>query len=125
MNIFLGGPFTTWTGWSTCTAPCGGGITIRTRTCTDARPVDQCEGTESKSCNLQLCPSTNIPERTWGPWMKWLECTATCGSGVQVLMRKCTDDQTECEQYQKRDCILAACPPLGELICRILEFKCA
>ncbi|XP_033625360.1 isthmin-like [Asterias rubens] len=41
----------TWTGWTTCSASCGGGRSERSRSCGFS-----CTATESRDCNQQSCP---------------------------------------------------------------------
>ena len=45
-----------WSGWSACSASCGGGT--QTRTCTNPSPAGtgaDCSGVSSQSCNTQVC----------------------------------------------------------------------
>ena len=51
-----------WSGWSKCTAPCGGGTQSRSRSKTSAYDGSSC-GTESQSqeCNTQSCCSESNP----------------------------------------------------------------
>ncbi|XP_033124520.1 A disintegrin and metalloproteinase with thrombospondin motifs 3-like [Anneissia japonica] len=59
MNQINGG-WTEWTSWSDCSYPCGGGVTGRTRECSNPRPENggrYCEGEmdEFKVCNKEKC----------------------------------------------------------------------
>lgn len=52
-----------WSSWSKCSATCGGGHYMRTRSCTNPAPAyggDICLGlhTEEALCNTQTCPGT-------------------------------------------------------------------
>lgn len=63
----MNGGFTLWSNWTECTETCGGGITSRTRTCTNPMPMYggvSCSGkpVETKECNLQPCPP---PKSEW------------------------------------------------------------
>ena len=54
------GNWTEWSKWSFCSESCGGGITIRERTCDNPAPYnggDDCPGSnnETNSCNNQIC----------------------------------------------------------------------
>ena len=54
------GGFTEWSSWEMCSASCGGGQQLRTRTCTNPPPSgggDDCTGDriENKSCNNESC----------------------------------------------------------------------
>ncbi|MEK7190457.1 MAG: GBS Bsp-like repeat-containing protein, partial [Patescibacteria group bacterium] len=55
-----------WSGWGSCSTPCGGGT--QTRTCTNPSPAyggAGCSGPSSQSCNTQACnacyPAANPP----------------------------------------------------------------
>jgi hypothetical protein len=48
-----------WSTWSTCSEPCGGGVTSRTRTVTGTGCGTS---TEEKGCNAQAC----TPEKPVG-----------------------------------------------------------
>ena len=55
------GMWSCWSSWSTCSATCGGGHYMRTRSCTNPAPAyggDICLGlhTEEALCNTQPCP---------------------------------------------------------------------
>ncbi|XP_039270434.2 uncharacterized protein LOC120345106 isoform X2 [Styela clava] len=41
--------------WSECTVTCGGGLSFRTRECSDLSGDEDCEKSESKPCNEELC----------------------------------------------------------------------
>ncbi|XP_078662008.1 SCO-spondin-like [Branchiostoma floridae x Branchiostoma belcheri] len=76
-----------WTDWSTCSATCGEGEQVRTRTCLEATPGDICAGqdTEIQPCNMGTCKEKGL----WSPWSVWTACSATCGGGVQRRTRYC------------------------------------
>ncbi|XP_008576333.1 PREDICTED: semaphorin-5A [Galeopterus variegatus] len=79
------GAWSCWSSWSKCSATCGGGHYMRTRSCTNPAPAyggDICLGlhTEEALCNTQPCPES------WSEWSAWSECDA---SGVQVRGRQC------------------------------------
>ncbi|KAL0156103.1 hypothetical protein M9458_047349, partial [Cirrhinus mrigala] len=49
-----------WAPWSECSAPCGGGVKIRTRECDNPAPQSggrECTGSgrQQKACNTQDC----------------------------------------------------------------------
>uniref|UniRef100_A0A1I7WDQ8 Apple domain-containing protein n=1 Tax=Heterorhabditis bacteriophora TaxID=37862 RepID=A0A1I7WDQ8_HETBA len=85
-----------WCHWSMCDKECGGGQSIRTRTCMRDGGLDSnhlprsvkylyisplggadeschCDGPdrESKECNTQSC----TPQCTWTQWCSWSDCT--------------------------------------------------
>ncbi|XP_023368848.1 semaphorin-5A [Otolemur garnettii] len=79
------GVWSCWSPWSKCSATCGGGHYMRTRSCTNPAPAyggDICLGlhTEEALCNTQPCPES------WSEWSDWAECDA---SGTQTRARQC------------------------------------
>jgi hypothetical protein len=55
------GEWSTWSPWAECTVICGGGVRIRSRSCTDPPPQnggDYCEGmaVDSEQCAPWQCP---------------------------------------------------------------------
>lgn len=79
------GMWSCWSSWSKCSATCGGGHYMRTRSCTNPAPAyggDICLGlhTEEALCNTQTCPES------WSLWSDWSVCDA---SGIQVRARQC------------------------------------
>ena len=98
-----------WTGWSTCTAKCGGGKQTRTRVKTSAYNGTSC-GTESQTqdCNTQACCSSV----NYGNWSEWSTCTATCGGGTQTRTRSKTSafNGTSCgTESQTQNCNTQGC----------------
>ncbi|XP_048669940.1 semaphorin-5A isoform X1 [Marmota marmota marmota] len=79
------GVWSCWSSWSKCSATCGGGHYMRTRSCTNPAPAyggDICLGlhTEEALCNTQPCPES------WSEWSDWSMCDA---SGIQIRARQC------------------------------------
>ncbi|KAJ7397259.1 semaphorin-5A [Pitangus sulphuratus] len=79
------GGWSCWSSWSKCSATCGGGHYMRTRSCTNPAPAyggDICLGlhTEEALCNTQPCPDS------WSEWSKWSDCDS---SGFQTRTRQC------------------------------------
>ncbi len=78
----------TTTGWSACSASCGGGTQYQYYTIVTPAsnggtcPVSQGQVYTSQSCNTQGCPVN-------GGWSGWGACSATCGGGTQT--RTCTN----------------------------------
>ncbi|XP_059164384.1 SCO-spondin-like [Physella acuta] len=88
--------WTTWGDWSSCSATCEKGWKLRTRVCEDAATQQTinptlCYGAaqEYGICELQSCPR-------WSPWGEWGDCSTqtTCGQGIQVRRRTCTNGGT-------------------------------
>jgi len=78
---------TNWSGFSGCSATCGGGRMTRTRkvqaqqawggrVCPTLKNVQE--------CNVNSCPIHCVA----GYWSKWSTCTKTCGSGTQRKTRR-------------------------------------
>ncbi|KAL5012573.1 hypothetical protein ScPMuIL_011124 [Solemya velum] len=91
------GGWTDYSGWSSCSAPCGIGTRARSRTCTNPPALyggSPCvgEGTETEECIEDPCPGSlpcPIDER-WSEWSRWSSCSVTCGAGgVEMRMREC------------------------------------
>ena len=117
----INGGWTVFTGWSGCSAKCGGGNQTRTRFCTQPTPANggnECEGEaeESKKCNLSPCPING----GWTVFTGWSGCSAKCGGGQQTRTRSCTNPNpanggTECEgeAEESKKCNLNPCPING------------
>ncbi|XP_076099012.1 SCO-spondin-like isoform X4 [Mytilus galloprovincialis] len=90
------GSWTEWSEWNNCTDVCGGGIKSRNRTCSDPEPQFggmDCIGnnTESKLCNEHYCPVNG----NWTEWSSWNECSATCGVGIKIRERNCSNPEPQ------------------------------
>jgi len=75
-----------WSGFSACSADCGGGVSERTRTI-KVQPRyegDPCgETTETLPCNMQACDKDCVLAK----WSKWSECSKACDSGRMTRRR--------------------------------------
>lgn len=90
----VNGGYSTWTEWSDCSLSCGGGQSLRSRTCTNPRPQHggkKCttlgHSVETKRCNTNACP-VNGGYSTWEPYGA---CSKPCGGGKQTRQRACTN----------------------------------
>uniref|UniRef100_A0A671PK73 Uncharacterized protein n=1 Tax=Sinocyclocheilus anshuiensis TaxID=1608454 RepID=A0A671PK73_9TELE len=83
------------TQWSGCDVPCGGGLMVRNRTCSNPPPKNggrDCEGMsrQTHTCNMQTCgPNTDTQNGGWSDWSSWTDCSKSCGGGVKSRRRDC------------------------------------
>jgi hypothetical protein len=71
-----------WTGWSKCSADCGGGVTQRLRDVKRAMRYGgkPCSSTsETKACHAQACEK----DCELSDWTKWTACSKDCDGGTQ------------------------------------------
>lgn len=65
---------------------CGGGVKIRTRSCTNPRP----QGTNAKNCpgkSVETVPCNAHPCNM--RWSEWSPCNARCSRGLQTAWTEC------------------------------------
>jgi hypothetical protein len=100
-----------WSGWSKCSAECGGGVQQRLREVKMAmrfggKPCG--ETSDTKPCNPQACEK----DCELSPWTKWTVCSKPCDGGTQKRQKfvkktpegegKCADKwSTKRLQYKK------------------------
>ncbi|XP_061667105.1 thrombospondin-2-like [Syngnathoides biaculeatus] len=97
------GSWTLWSPWSPCTTACGEGNVTRVRLCANPPPRKGgrgCAGvaTETKPCNNTLCP---VPGG-WTSWSEWSTCSKSCGGGLLMRERKCSNPAP---QYGGKLCV--------------------
>jgi len=75
----LNGGWSAWSGWSICSASCGGGTQTATRNCNNPSPANggaQCtltngalglSETKTQNCNTQSCVCTSFDYSAWSP----------------------------------------------------------
>jgi len=101
-----------WTAFSTCSAPCGGGIITRSRSVTTAFAnggVACPDLAESQNCNTHPCPIHCTFE-----WKPWSACSQSCGGGSQqrdlVVIVYPKHGGDECPDVLHRTCNTQECP---------------
>jgi len=109
--------FSPWSDWSSCTATCGGGRSVRSR---DIGQSCQFEGepclgdlTETRGCEQQAC------EDAWdciiSEWDEWSDCSKTCDIGQSKrsrdVMRRGRNGGKMCdaELAEVKPCSLGPC----------------
>merc|ERR1719405_232960 len=107
----------TWSGWSKCSAECGGGVQQRLREVERAmkyggKPCG--ETSESKACNIQSCEK----DCELSEWTKWSWCSKDCDGGTRKRSKwvktkaegqgKCPDAWSE-KRLQYKACNMKRC----------------
>eukprot|EP00105_Crassostrea_gigas_P019200 XP_011437616.1 PREDICTED: coadhesin [Crassostrea gigas] len=127
------GHWGSWSQFTLCSATCGSGTMVRTRTC-DNPPAQfggkQCNGPpyEEKRCKNKNCPLHG----GWSMWGPWSECSVTCDTGVVTRTRTCDSPRPlfggrECEgsATDTRDCTAnKQCPVHGGWTSWTLQGRC-
>ncbi|UJR31957.1 hypothetical protein I4U23_019430 [Adineta vaga] len=90
------GNWTTWSTWSSCPATCGTATVYRTRNCTGTSNGGICLGSaiDTQLCDTNVSCIVNPYNATNGgytAWSSWSACSSTCGTGVHVQTRTCTN----------------------------------
>ena len=88
----IDGGWDQWSGFSACDVTCGVGYRIRQRFCTNPAAANggaNCTGPmiESQTCNIDGCPMHG----GWSNWSEFGLCDVTCGGGIQIRRRSCTN----------------------------------
>merc|ERR1719183_3390561 len=88
----------TWSGWSKCSADCGGGVQQRLREVKLAMKYggEPCGATsETKACNNQACEK----DCELSGWTKWSACSKDCDGGTQKrqkFIKKVAEGEGKC-----------------------------
>jgi len=75
-----------WSGWSGCTAQCGGGLMERSRDAIvepehGGEPCEEMK--QARSCNIQSCDK----DCELLDWSEWTPCSKACNAGVSTRVR--------------------------------------
>merc|ERR1719428_2689266 len=107
----------TWSGWSKCSAECGGGVSQRLREVKRAMKYGgkPCGSTsEAKSCNGQACEKNC----ELSGWTKWGPCSKDCDGGTQKrqkFVKKVAEGAGKCpgdwsiKRLQYKKCNMKRC----------------
>merc|ERR1719409_2412811 len=107
----------TWSGWSKCSAECGGGVQQRLREVKLAMKFDgkPCGAvSETKSCNGQACEK----DCELSEWTSWSMCSKDCDGGTQKrqkFMKKVAEGAGKCadewsiKRLQYKACAMHRC----------------
>jgi len=113
-----------WSGWSKCSADCGGGVQQRLREVTRAmrsggKPCDAVS--QTKACNIQSCEK----DCELSEWSKWSWCSKDCDGGTRKRQKFITKspkgigecpDQWSPDRMQYKKCNEVRCP--GKMECK-------
>jgi len=107
-----------WSGWSKCSAECGGGLMQRLKEVKQAmkyKGVGCGKTKEAKQCNDQACEK----DCELGDWTAWSECSKDCDGGTQKRQKfvkhavegegSCPD-QWAVERLEYKKCNQFGCP---------------
>jgi len=101
-----------WSGWSACSARCGGGVrerlrTVRAQAKYDGLPCGQTS--QTAACSMQACEA----DCTLRDWSDWAPCSKACSGGSQSRRRvllEAADGRGSCpaeegpERLERRSC---------------------
>merc|ERR1740130_449662 len=115
----------TWSGWSKCSAKCGGGVSTRVRDVKvpmryDGRPCG--DTTQTKVCAVSSCEKDCVLHK----WTKWTSCSKDCDGGTmkrQRMIKKPVQGAGECasewgeKRLQYKACNAKNCKaPMGQVM---------
>jgi len=114
-----------WSGWSKCSAECGGGVTQRLREVKQAMKYGgaPCTATsETKACNNQACEK----DCELTKWTKWSGCSKDCNGGTKKRQKfvkveaegagKCAGEWS-LKRLEYRPCNMKRCKlPVGKTL---------
>jgi len=100
-----------WNTWSPCSQTCGESEQVRVRTCIFGQIGDDgCAAKDAKE--QQACKLRDCDTQLWSSWGQWTQCTAECGTGMQMRQRDCLVHHSKCaveDGLDQRPCNTEAC----------------
>uniref|UniRef100_A0AAF5PJB6 Peptidase M12B domain-containing protein n=1 Tax=Wuchereria bancrofti TaxID=6293 RepID=A0AAF5PJB6_WUCBA len=103
-------PLEIWGDWLPCSASCGLGFQLRERLCDGSLCASGQK--QARTCNEKDCSNGGTLLQLWSDWSDWLPCSASCGEGIQIRVRKCIAGN--CPKLDsaidQRRCVLRPCP---------------
>ncbi|VDN00218.1 unnamed protein product, partial [Onchocerca ochengi] len=76
-----------WGDWLPCSVSCGLGFQLRERLCDGSLCAS--EQKQARTCNENDCNDDGVVLQLWSDWSDWLPCSASCGEGIQIRVRRC------------------------------------
>jgi hypothetical protein len=114
----------TWSGWSKCSAECGGGVMQRVREVKTAMRYGgkPCSSTsESKSCHVSACEK----DCELSDWTGWSTCSKDCDGGTRKRMKfikkeaegagKCANEWS-LKRLQYQECNMKRCQVIDPVV---------
>ncbi|XP_056002342.1 coadhesin-like [Ostrea edulis] len=99
----IDGSWGAWGGYSSCDKSCGGGWKLRFRKCNRRSPSHGGQPCYGDSMQATGCAMIHCPiDGGWSTWSDFGQCSETCGQGVQIKSRTCSNPRP---RYGGRGCV--------------------
>ncbi|ELK05197.1 SCO-spondin [Pteropus alecto] len=89
-DLCLPGGWSRWSPWSWCDRSCGGGRSLRSRSCSSPPPKNGGAPCAGERHQARLCNPMPCVPGAWTLWAPWSDCPVSCGGGTQARTRVCT-----------------------------------